>query len=41
MRKVALEDKYTIRHGEALMNGVQAIVRLTLSQRDQIGRAHV
>lgn len=35
MRKVTLEDKYTLRTGEVLMNGVQAIVRLTLLQRDR------
>ncbi|HEY1969746.1 MAG TPA: indolepyruvate ferredoxin oxidoreductase family protein [Pseudonocardia sp.] len=30
---VSLDDKYTARHGRALMSGVQALVRLTLEQR--------
>ena len=35
MRQVTLDDKYSLRAGEALMTGVQAIVRLTLSQRER------
>lgn len=35
MRQVTLDDKYSLRTGEALMTGVQAIVRLTLSQRER------
>jgi indolepyruvate ferredoxin oxidoreductase len=33
MRTVTLRDKYTARHGRALMSGIQALVRLTLEQR--------
>ena len=38
---VSLDDKYALEQGRVFLTGTQALVRLTLMQRQQIGRAHV
>lgn len=39
LETVTLDDKYALDHGRAFMNGVQALVRLPMLQRQRDARA--